>query len=244
MGETKPQHSRSPQVELESGFRRPEGRNYLATLADLHERLKPGWYLEIGTHRGMSLAQARGPSIAIDPEFKIALDLFKSLPELHMFATTSDDFFATGYLERNAIAIDLAFLDGMHLFEFLLRDFVNAERAASRKGCITVHDCVPSNHLMAARDWDKARTRHWTGDVWKLLPILKQHRPDLEVTVLDSAPTGLVAITRLAPGNEVLQRNMKQIVAEWGPMSMSVYGADRFVGEFPLVAESAYVAAL
>ncbi len=244
MRQMKPQPLKSPQVELDPGFRRPEGRNYLATLADLHERLKPGWYLEIGTHRGMSLAQARGRSIAIDPEFKIALDLFKALPELHMFAATSDDFFATGYLSRNAIAIDLAFLDGMHLFEFLLRDFVNTERAASPGGCITIHDCVPANHLMAAREWDKARTRHWTGDVWKILPILRQHRPDLMLSVLDCAPTGLLAVTGLDPLNDVLHRNLAEIVAEWSPVSMADYGVERFVRDFPLVAESAYVSAL
>jgi hypothetical protein len=40
--------------------------------------------------------------------------------------------------------------------------------------------------------------------VWKLLPILREYRPDLRLHVLDCPPTGLVAITRLDPASSVL----------------------------------------
>ena len=230
--------------ELAVGFRRPTGRHYLETLGEMHVGMRPDWYLEIGTQKGKSLARAKCRSVAIDPEFQISLDVFRALPELHMFSATSDDFFATDFLARNDILLDLAFLDGMHLFEFLLRDFINTERFATARSCITVHDCIPLNHLMAARDWDKATTRHWTGDVWKLLPILQQYRPDLQVSVLDCAPTGLVAIRGADPANETLRRESDAIVAAWRDVSLADYGLARFAENFPFVAEASYLAGL
>ena len=227
--------------ELAPGFRRPSGRHYLDVLGDLHDSLKPAWYLEVGTQKGKSLAKAKCRSIAIDPEFQITLDVFKALPELHMFSATSDDFFKSGFLHRNGIVVDFAFLDGMHLFEYLLRDFINTERASAPGACITVHDCIPLNHLMAARDWDKAVTRHWTGDVWKLLPILQQYRPDLSIAVLDCDPTGLVAITGAASLNDTLSLNLEQIIADWTNVSLADYGLDRFAEQFPFVPEASYL---
>ncbi len=34
---------------------------------------------------------------------------------------------------------------------------------------------------------------YWTGDVWKLIPILQRYRPDLQLTLFDAPPSGLVA---------------------------------------------------
>jgi hypothetical protein len=239
----KPKTTAAP-PELAPGYRRPSGRHYLEVLGDLHGKLKPDWYLEIGTQKGKSLAKASCRSIAIDPEFQISLDVFRALPELHMFSVPSDDFFATPFLQRNAVQIDLAFLDGMHLFEFLLRDFINTERASNPGACITVHDCIPQNPLMALRTWDKAETRHWTGDVWKLLPILQQHRPDLTVSVLDCAPTGLVAITGVDAQNDTLSQDLASIIAEWTPVSLDDFGLDRFASQFPLMPEATFLARL
>jgi hypothetical protein len=235
------QKPKSNEPELGEGFRRPGGRHYLDVLGDMHAKLEPNWYLEIGTQKGKSLALAKCKSIAIDPEFQIVLDVFRALPELHMFSTTSDEFFQSGFLQKLDIRIDFAFLDGMHLFEYLLRDFINTEKASERDSCIMVHDCVPLNHVMASRDWDRNVTRQWTGDVWKVLPILRQYRPDLSVTVLDCYPTGLVAITGLSKQNDDLSRNMEQISADWTGVSLSDYGLDRFSEQFPLVPEASFL---
>lgn len=226
-----------PEVVVEAGFRRPTGRHYLETLKDMHERLAPGWYLEVGTNKGNSLELARCNAVAIDPEFKIRADVFRGPPQLHLFQATSDDFFATDFLTRNDIRIDFAFLDGMHLFEFLLRDFINTEKAAGPQSVITMHDCLPSNRLQEDRNWDYAKTREWTGDVWKILPILRQYRPDLRVEVLDSAPTALVMVTQTDSANDALTRNMAAILAEWTGQGLEDYGLDRFAADFPLISE-------
>lgn len=219
----------------DDGFRQADGQNYLDFLGELHLNLKPAWYLEIGTQKGYSLARARGAAIAIDPAFQIETKTFAALPELHMFQLTSDAFFETGWIARNAVQLDFAFLDGMHLFEFLLRDFLNTERASHPGGCIAMHDCVPFNRVMALRDWDKSVTKSWTGDVWKILPILRQYRPQLRVDVVDCAPTGLVVVTGLDPNDRVLEQNYDAIHAEWMGRSLDDYGIDRFATDFPFV---------
>ena len=48
-------------------------------------------------------------------------------------------------------AVDLVFIDGLHLFEFALRDFFNAEAWCSRTSTIVLHDCVPIARATADR---------------------------------------------------------------------------------------------
>ena len=115
--------------------------------------------------------------------------------------------------------IDLAFLDGLHQFEFLLRDVYNTEAASTENGLILVHDCMPLNVEMTTRDSAAVRTdplkAMWTGDVWKLVPILRKYRPDLDVVLVDCPPTGLVCITGLDPGSRVLSQRYREIVREF-----------------------------
>ncbi len=189
--------------------------HYLEFLKFLHASRKPDWYLEIGTATGQSLELSSARSIAIDPAFNIRRNIHAGKRELHCFQMTSDAFFAAGAAERLGAKIDLAFLDGMHLFEFLLRDFIGAEKISRPDGMIVLHDCVPMSFVAVEREWDKSRTRQWTGDVWKILPILQQHRPDLTIQIVDCPPSGLVLITGLNPESRVLAENYQAIVADY-----------------------------
>lgn len=229
---------------VDPGFRLAAGLPYLDFLSALHAALAPGWYLEIGTQKGRSLERARCRSIAIDPAFRIATDVAGALPELHLFQQTSDDFFAGGFLERNAIRLDLAFLDGMHLFEYLLRDFINCERHAAPGAVFAIHDCMPWNAAMAERDRDRALGNEWTGDVWKLLPILGAFRPDLSITVADCPPTGLVVIGNLDSASTALADGYAAIVAEMTPLTLAAYGPERLFADFPFADSHALVAAM
>src|SRR5687768_9949099 len=109
--------------------KRVNGENYLVLLKTLHTLLKPRTYLEIGAEVGISLSLAECASVAVDPAFRLTKDVIRSKPSLHLYQTTSDAFFRSfdpiGILGDK---IELAFLDGMHLYEFLLRDFMNTER--------------------------------------------------------------------------------------------------------------------
>lgn len=195
--------------------------NYHAVLNGLHQTRAPNWYLEIGTANGASLALAQAKSIAIDPNFSICTDVSGKKPQLHLLQMTSDQFFADEIAARLGAKIDLAFLDGMHRFEFLLRDFIGTEKISNRDGMIVLHDCCPTTFVMAQRDRISERNKAWTGDVWKLVPILRLYRPDLKLQTLDCFPTGLVLITGLDPKSRVLASNYQQILAEFSTMELN-----------------------
>jgi hypothetical protein len=181
----------------EPGFPTVDGPHYYDVLAALHDFVTPEWYFEIGTNRGGSLEVCPGKFIAVDPQLILTNFSMKDRPEGHFFQITSDGFFDLGFLEGLGIRPELGFLDGMHRFEFLLRDFMNFEKRSAPGAIAILHDCLPFTAAMTARDWDPKKTRQWTGDVWKTLAILLKHRPDLQIDVLDAYPTGLVI--RISP---------------------------------------------
>lgn len=172
---------------------------YLEVLASIHERLKPELYLEIGVRRGHSLALATGAAIGIDPAPEVAPGTLPESTRVHAMA--SDDFFRdVAPVELNQ-APDLAFIDGMHWFEFALRDFMNVERLAKPGSLVVLDDIYPSHPAQAER---RRRTQVWTGDIWKLHACLAAMRPDLVLVALDTAPTGLLLVAGLDPANRVL----------------------------------------
>jgi hypothetical protein len=113
-------------------FSRPrhEGTGCLKLLRRLHALRRPRHYLEIGTAAGKTLALAHCASIAIDSRLRLARDIRVDKPACHLFEMTSDAFFAVhNPTALSGRAIDLAFIDGMHHFEFALRDFMNMRTA-------------------------------------------------------------------------------------------------------------------
>ncbi len=211
---------------------KPLGIYYRRFLATLHSQHLFDWYLEVGCRSGESFAPVRSKTIAVDPFFRAEINIIGKKPALHVFQATSDDFFAGGFLARNDIRLSLAFLDGMHLFEYLLRDFMNTEAAMDPKGVVMLHDCVPYGLKMTRRDLDNLPDGPWTGDVWKLIPILQKWRPDLTLTVLDCNPTGLVCVSGLDPSSRVLRDNYDRIVAEFVGTDIKQFGIERFFASF------------
>ena len=218
---------------------RAVGLEYNEFLSRLHAAVLFDWYLEIGCREGDSFAPVRGKTIAVDPFFRLSGHIMNVKPALLLFQMTSDDFCAADYVDRFGIRLSFSFLDGMHLFEYLLRDFVNAEARSLPGGVIALHDCCPFRLRMTTRDLSNLPRGNWTGDVWKLIPILQEYRPDLVVTVLDCAPTGLVLVGGLDPENTILRDRYDEIVARFVGTDLETFGIDRFSGLFEL--ESAQV---
>ena len=191
-------------------------RPYLVMLDRIHQHLVPRTYVEVGVSQGRSLALALPGTVCvgIDPEPQIQ---FAVPRRSRIFAMTSDDFFASvdvpGALDH--LPLDLGFIDGMHRFEFALRDFMFLERYAAPHTAVLVHDCLPPDEPSASRD----RTPpHWTGDVWKTMACLREMRPDLAVAVADVGPTGLGIIGRLDPTSTVLHDHYDEICERYLPM--------------------------
>jgi hypothetical protein len=183
--------------------------DYLSALGLVHEIVRPSNYCEIGCRYGYSLALSRVPAIGIDPDFEIKTQL---IAPTQLYRMTSDDFFGGMDVRKNFGApIDFAFIDGMHLAEFALRDFINFESASHEGGLIAVDDLLPGDLAYASRE---RKTQIWTGDVYRIIPLLRHHRPDLEIRVYDVAMKGFGTITHLDPSSSVLRQRLKEIEAE------------------------------
>ena len=183
---------------------------YLEFLRRFHEVLEPPTYLEIGIRRGDSLALASCARIGIDPAYQVRKKLEL---ESALFQETSDEYFdrpepLAPFGGRPAA---LSFIDGMHLVEFALRDFVNVERCSDWTSAVVFDDIFPADAEMAARNRE---TIAWTGDVYKVVAILDRHRPDLIRLRVDTEPTGLLLVLGLDPQNTVLEQRLDEIVLE------------------------------
>ena len=181
---------------------------YLDFLERLHEAVAPEAYLEIGLRNGDSLALARCPALGVDPAYRLKVELGDHVTLLR---ETSDEYFGR---ERpleplGGRPVDLAFIDGMHLAEFALRDFMGVERLSRWTGVAVLDDVLPRDAEEASRD---RRTRAWTGDVYKLLDVLARHRPDLICLRVGTRPTGLLVVLGLDPGNPELGRRHDAIL--------------------------------
>jgi hypothetical protein len=198
------------------------GISYRDALHALHRALAVDRYFEIGSRQRDSLARMRREAVAVfvDPAMRLKPDLLADKTELHLYQQTSDAYFAR-HDPRTVLGgpIQLAFIDGLHHSDAVLRDFANTERFCDPGGAIVLHDCLPWNDAMAQRrgttpDGAGVKgTGAWAGDVWRVLPVLARRRPGLRITVLDCPPTGLVVITGLDPSDRGLGRQLPAILA-------------------------------
>lgn len=108
-------------------------------------------YLEIGVQGKVNFRQiVANRKVCVDPDPKAEAD----------YIMTSDDFFA-----QNKSQFDLVFIDGLHHYEQVKRDFENALKIISDNGFIVFHDTYPAEeiHTRVPRE-----TQLWNGDVYRL----------------------------------------------------------------------------
>ncbi len=199
------------------------GVEYQSFLSALCRKRHVKRYLELGVQSGFNLAQIPVDlAVGVDPEFDLQVDVTRKKVSTHLYRLTSDEYFSLHAAEmRSQGGFDFTFIDGMHLFEYLLRDFYNAEASSSQFGLIAMHDCLPFDGDMIRRDYSIPNPNpgpyqtFWTGDVWKIVPILQKYRADLRVYLVDCWPTGVVVVGNLDPASRVLQKQYYEIVDEY-----------------------------
>lgn len=205
-----------PQGTVEEEFLKGSIDKY-EVLKHLHRTLKPKKYLEIGVQTGKSLLLADCDAIGVDPMPYPNIKLNSNQKILKM---TSDEFFknhADKYLKEPP---DLVFIDGMHLFEFALRDFLNVERYASKNTVVLMDDIFPCHPAQAERE---RRTRAWTGDVWKVIEILEKYRKDLKIEKIDAYPTGIACISNFSSEQKNHELTDKDLIVEYKSKNMVPY---------------------
>jgi tetratricopeptide (TPR) repeat protein len=192
---------------------RMPGEFYYAWLERLYSSRSPETVIEIGVADGRSLAQISPPALAIGVDPKPTL-LYSPRVEAHIFPETSDQFFA----RRGADVLlagrqlDLGFIDGLHLYEQALKDFINLESYCGPRSMILLHDTAPLDEATQARSCD---TLFHTGDVWKTVLALKHYRPDLDIFTIATPWTGLTVVTGLDPTSRVLADGYEEAVARF-----------------------------
>jgi glycosyltransferase involved in cell wall biosynthesis/tetratricopeptide (TPR) repeat protein len=199
------------------------GAFYTHWLDALHQKLRPNVYLEIGVENGHTIALARAPTkaIGIDPAPAIEQP-FQT--ETHIYAETSDAFFARMGAQLPQGPIDFAFIDGMHEFAHALRDFINVESRSTHQTVIAIHDTIPFDEVTQRPDRQRA---FYTGDVWKTVAALRLYRPDLTVITIAAAPSGLTLVLNPDPHNRTLLDHYDGIVRAIGAMTYDEFDQDR-----------------
>jgi len=213
---------------LNASLRQLPGPAYYRVLNWTHRFLKPANYVEIGVHRGISLLQAIPGTpciIGVDPEPTIEgaveQSIQRRIPATRIYQLTSDDFFARHDLSELLDGpVALAFIDGLHLFEQVLRDFVNLEKHTDSRTLILLHDCLPLDEVTASRE---RTTDFYCGDVWKAALALRRRRPDLDMITVRTPPSGLCLVRGLDAGNEGLEQELPEIVTEYRDLDFAYY---------------------
>jgi hypothetical protein len=184
-------------------------------LKNLHQLLQPRNYLEIGVRKGKSLALSRARTIAVDPFFEIDREVHC---DLHLVRTTSDEFFARRFplAHFDEPVIDLAFIDGMHLAEYALRDVINVERYCHAGSVIVIDDMLPRSVEEAGRTRRGAAVKGaWAGDVYKMVAAFRSLRPELVCLEVDTQPTGTVVLLNPDATATALADAYDELVAEF-----------------------------
>lgn len=190
-------------------------------LTGLHRLVRPKTYLEIGVQHGYSLNLAFAAEIAygIDP-----VPLVTSTGNQQIYPMTSDQFFEGFEAWHEAgprledTGIDLAYIDGMHLIEYVVRDFQNIARYCHPGSIVAFDDVLPRNQDEARRlEPGTPIYGDWTGDVWKIHRMLTEYRPDLRLRLVDTWPTGCLVVSGFPahPQDWAPDRRLVEIWRDW-----------------------------
>lgn len=220
------------------------GLTYEDVLAELSLKREVSRYLEIGVNSGNVFRRITADyAVGVDPSFCLTYDVTENKKSISLQRCTSDRYFKTTFDKE----FDMIFVDGMHTFEYTLRDFYNAERICHDNSLIILHDCLPLNEEMVdrvmLRSYERGRGTPyqgmWTGDVWKLIPILQEYRPDLRLVCLDCPPTGLVCVTRLDPSSTTLSKNYTEIVDKYKLVPNTIESLEKMYSGIEIVSSAA-----
>lgn len=132
-------------------------------------------YLEIGTAPGADCFKK------IRCKIKIGCDPVVSTGPVDagmVYGLTSDDFF-----KINTMTFQISYIDGMHLYEYVIRDIVNSWNCLDLGGFIICHDCIPYDETAASRELLNPNWA-WNGDVYRSILWFKDTYPDIPCFVV------------------------------------------------------------
>ena len=131
--------------------------------------------------------------------------LFDSVPVLNKIGVdpasggtiraTSDEFFAA-----NSAKFDVIFIDGLHTYEQVRKDVINAMKSLQPGGWIALHDMLPRNWI--ENNVPMVSLEAWTGDVWKVgFELAQTEGIEFNIVKIDHG----VGVVRITDRNAVLK---------------------------------------
>ncbi|CAH0280820.1 class I SAM-dependent methyltransferase [Roseomonas sp. CECT 9278] len=157
----------------------------------LAARLGARRYLEIGVQKGHTFRTVTiEQRVGVDPRFQFdTAAVANETTTLH--AMTSDRFFAEAAGTR---PFDIVFIDGLHVFEQVVRDLTNAVAWTGWDSAILIDDTIPIDvysALPVQRDAIRMRQQaggrggQWHGDVFKIAFLIHDFFPFLDYRTID-----------------------------------------------------------
>lgn len=168
-------------------------------------RLGARRYLEIGVHEGRTFLGVEVPErVGVDPRFAFdTAAVANDTTVLH--AMTSDRFFAEA---AGTGPFDIVFIDGLHVFEQVVRDLTNTLAWTGWRSAILIDDTVPSDVFSTHRVQQEAlrmrreaggQSLDWHGDVFKIPFLIHDFFPVLDYRTITGADNPQTLVWR-APG--------------------------------------------
>lgn len=126
-------------------------------------------YLEIGVQN------VRNNFKRIICPYKLGVD--PAVDDINVHAVTSDVFFA-----NNTRMFDLIFIDGLHEYDQVKKDFENSLKFLNPGGVIMFHDTLPDQEVMTLVP---RQTKQWYGDVYRYI-LEMAARDDIKHITVDT----------------------------------------------------------
>lgn len=126
------------------------------------------------------------------------------------YKMTSDDFFNQLGSEEK---YDVIFVDGMHDYDFVMRDIENSLKHLRPLGFILVHDTDPPTEIRSL-PYDEfnaipdKKSKAWNGDGWKAIAQLRLQNRDIIIKSID-ARNGLTIIQ--SPASEYWNKKVGRL---------------------------------
>ena len=168
----------------------------------LAHRLGARRYLEIGVRTGSTFRDIQmAERIGVDPRFLFdTQEVVNESTQLH--ATTSDLYFAES---AGARQFDITFIDGLHVFEQVVRDLTNTLARSTPRSAILIDDTVPVDVYSAHREQGAAirlrreaggKNAAWHGDVFKIIFLIHDFFPFLDYRTILGSGNGQTLVWR------------------------------------------------
>ena len=113
---------------------------------------------------------------------------------------TSDEFF-----KNNKKKFDLIFIDGLHEYQQVRKDFINSYNSLKPNGYILLHDMHPR---YIYEEYTPKINNTWTGDCWKLAYELSLQKYKMQIIMIDF---GIGIFKNLGKKFELNDDNFKKI---------------------------------